>query len=93
MNASRHEIILWADDLLDNARRLAVTFTRCDDGTFVSAAARGWYYGGLEKAASLYRDAGLGLLAGRVEWLAKAENVRAAWAKFDRLNAGGCGVT
>lgn len=46
----------------------------------------------LTLAARHYRAAGLGLLAGRVEWLAKQSDPATAWAKFDRLNAGGCGV-
>ena len=57
------------------------------------------YWQVLNDADNAYRAAGLALLAGRVAFLARrvaefgdCENVRAAWAKFDRLNAGGCGV-
>lgn len=45
----------------------------------------------LHECAKTYRAAGLGLLAGRVEWLAKQPDPGAAWVKFDKL--GGCGVS
>jgi hypothetical protein len=48
----------------------------------------------LQAAYTFYLAAGLGMLAGRIRWLARQRgSVLDAWAKFDRLNAGGCGVT
>lgn len=57
------------------------------------------YWQWLNEADNAYRAAGLGLLAGRVAFLARRvaefgdrENAVDALGKFDRLNAGGCGV-
>jgi hypothetical protein len=52
----------------------------------------------LRAAASCYRNAGLGVLADRVTWLADSVTYHGGivvdeWAFFDRLNAGGCGVS
>ena len=58
----------------------------------------GWYecWECLGKAERLYRLGGLGVLAGRVAFMARRiaeyrqrENFHVAWARFDRLNAGG----
>ena len=80
-----------ADACVDEARKLVAR--HADE---LSARAVGWafptYMVHLTTACRLYRAAGLGLLAGRVRWLSQRENVVDAWAKFDRLNAGGCGV-
>lgn len=80
-----------ADACVDEARQLAAR--HADE---LSARAVGWvfptYMCYLTTANRLYRAAGLGLLAGRVRWLSQRDNVVDAWAKFDRLNAGGCGV-
>ena len=73
-----------ADAHLAEARHLAARRT--------AEIAERTYMRNLTMAYRLYRKAGLGLLAGRVRWLARRENVREAWAKFDKLNAGGCGV-
>ncbi len=69
------------------ARRTAEIAERTVDWAYPT------YMRNLTMAYRLYRKAGLGLLAGRVRWLTRRENVRDAWAKFDKLNAGGCGVT
>lgn len=61
-------------------------------GGFLPPAEKRLFIECLQACAAQYRDCGLGLLAGRVEWLAKQSNLGAAWVKFDRLNAGGCGV-
>lgn len=63
---------------------------------------QGWvyeYWQVLNEADNAYSAAGLGRLSGRVAFLARRvaefgelENVVDAWDKFDRLNAGGCGV-
>lgn len=57
------------------------------------------YWQSLNEADNAYRAAGLGLLAGRVAFLARRvaefgdrENAVDALGKFDRLNASGCGV-
>lgn len=80
----------WGDALLDNARDMARCYAAAD-GT-LAPHILATHRKRLRNAAEFYRDAGLGLLAGRVRWLAQRENVVDAWAKFDRLNAGGCGV-
>jgi hypothetical protein len=83
---------LWQADLhLRSARLLAVEHP---DWIYHRA---GWtdaeHARLLEGAYGFYLAAGLGLLAGRVRWLARQRgNVLDAWEKFDRLNAGGCGV-
>lgn len=80
----------WGDALLDNARDMARCYAAAD-GTLAPLIL--WQHRvRLLNAAGFYHDAGLGFFAGRVRWLAQRENVRDAWAKFDRLNAGGCGV-
>ncbi len=80
-----------ADAHLAEARRLAARRT-----AEITARVADWayptYMRHLTMAYRLYGKAGLGLLAGRVRWLAQRENVVDAWAKFDRLNAGACGV-
>ena len=80
-----------ADAYVAEARHLAARRT-----SEIDARKPDWayptYMRNLTLAYRLYRKAGLGLLAGRVRWLAQRENVVDAWAKLDRLNAGGCGV-
>jgi hypothetical protein len=69
-------------------------------GKHVADDGRWWdYWQALNDADNAYRAGGLGLLAGRVAFMARRvaelgerENVRDAWQRFDRLNAGGCGV-
>lgn len=80
----------WGDALVENARSMARCYTSADGSlaTHILATHRKR----LREAAALYRAAGLGLIAGRVWWLSQRDNVVDAWAKFDRLNAGGCGV-
>lgn len=83
--------LLWQADLyLRSARKIA---TEHPDWL---ESREGWahpeYDYKLRNAYQLYVAAGLGLLAGRVRWLAQRANVVDAWEKFDRLNAGGCGV-
>ena len=80
----------WGDALLDDARSMARCYADAD-GT-LALHVLSTHRMRLCSASRLYRDAGLGLLAGRVRWLSQRENVVDAWAKFDRLNAGGCGV-
>jgi hypothetical protein len=86
-------------DCADDAGQLsAQVVTRT--GKRVADDSRWWeYWQALNDASVAYESAGLGLLAGRVALMARRvaelgdrENVRDAWQKFDRLNAGGCGV-
>jgi hypothetical protein len=94
-----HERRLWnvrtADELLDAARD-AVTRHARPDGTLDAEAGR-WHLYRLRAAATCYRNAGLGVLADRVTWLADSVTYHGGgvvdeWRFFDRLNAGGCGV-
>ena len=89
--------------LIDAGDRLVALARRMAGGANADGEldAEAWwdYWQALNRASNAYRDAGLGLLAGRLDYMARRvaalgerENVRAAWAKFDRLNAGGCGV-
>jgi hypothetical protein len=41
----------------------------------------------LALAATIYRDVGFRLLAGRVSAIANNPNIEQAWQRFDRLNA------
>jgi hypothetical protein len=86
-------------DFVDDAGTLSPqVVTR--DGEHVADDGRWWdYWQALNDASVAYESAGLGLLAGRVAFMARRvaelrerENVRDAWQRFDRLNAGGCGV-
>jgi hypothetical protein len=68
-------------------------------GELTDSKARWEYWHDLYCACHCYQAAGLGLLAGRLTFMARRvaalgerEDVRTAWVKFDRLNAGGCGV-
>ncbi len=84
-----------ADELLDAARAVVARHAR-PDGTLDKRHA-GEHLHRVRAAAVLYRRAGLGLLAGRLHWLADAVtyhggNVVGEWASFDRLNADGCNV-
>jgi hypothetical protein len=105
----RNAALRFADRRLGEARRLADCADRAGHlsaqvvtrgGKFVVDDGRWWdYWQALNDASVAYESAGLGLLAGRVAFMARRvaelggrENVRDAWAKFDRLNAGGCGV-
>jgi hypothetical protein len=81
----------WGDALLDIARDMARCYADAD-GT-LAPHILATHRNRLRNAARCYRDAELGLLAGRVRWLSQRNNVADAWQKFDRLNAGGCGVT
>lgn len=90
MTASRTESLAWGDALLDEARSMARCYADADGR--LAEHIHGQHRRRLRATARYYRDAGLGLLAGRVAWLAQREHVVDAWAKFDRLNAGGCGV-
>jgi hypothetical protein len=88
----------WADFADDAGQLTAQVVTR--SGKLVSDDGFWWdYWQALDDASFAYKSAGLGLLAGRVAFMARRvaelgerENVRDAWQKFDRLNAGGCGV-
>jgi hypothetical protein len=87
--------IRTADELLDAARDAVKKHAR-PDGTLDADAGR-WHLYRLRAAASCYRNAGLGVLAERVTWLADSVTYHGGivvdeWAFFDRLNAGGCGV-
>ena len=90
MTTQRTEILALADALLGNARTMARCYADADGR--LAAHIRDTHSRRLRATAQHYRDAGLSLLAGRVAWLAQQENVVDAWEKFDRLNAGGCGV-
>jgi hypothetical protein len=90
MTTSRTESLAWADALLNEARSMAQCYA--DAAGRLAEHIHGQHRRRLRATARYYRDAGLGLLAGRVAWLASRENVVDAWQKFDRLNAGGCGV-
>jgi len=96
MPAERLATLRLADELLDAARAVVARHAR-PDGTLDGAHSRGQHLNRVRAAAVLYRRGGLGLLAGRLHWLADAVtyhdgNVVDEWASFDRLNAGGCGV-
>jgi hypothetical protein len=92
----RKSALSFADRRLGDARRAAALASdtgELPDGDW-------WdYWQALNDASVAYESAGLGLLAGRIAFMARRvaelgarENVHAAWQKFDRLNAGGCGV-
>jgi len=93
----RQALVEKGDRCVMEARQLAQTYA--SGHGFLP---QGWvyeYWQVLNDAGNAYRAAGLRLLAGRVAFLARrvaeygdCENVHVAWAKFDRLNAGGCGV-
>jgi hypothetical protein len=88
---ARWNNLQWGDALLDNARDMARCYAAAD-GT-LAPHMLATHRVRLRDAAQFFRDAGLGLLAGRLRWLAQRDNVVDAWKNFDRLNAGGCGVT
>jgi hypothetical protein len=84
--------------LIDAGDRLVALGRRMAGGANAAGEldAEAWwdYWHVLNQASNAYRDAGLGLLAGRLDYMARRvaalgerENVRAAWAKFDKLNA------
>jgi hypothetical protein len=84
-----------ADEMLDAARAVVARHA-CPDGT-LNKQQRWQHLHRVRAAAVLYRRVGLGLLAGRLHWLADNVayhdgNVVDEWALFDRLNTGGCGV-
>jgi hypothetical protein len=90
---NRRRIVAQADKRIEEARRMMVWANT--DGELPDA---GWYecWQCLADADNLYRLAGLGVLAGRVAFMARRiaeyrerENFHVAWARFDRLNAGG----
>ncbi len=100
----RNAAVRFADRRLGEARRMAdfaddtgqlsaQVVTRA--GKLLADDSRWWdYWQALNDASVAYESAGLGLLAGRVAFMARRvaelgdrENVRDAWQKFDRLNA------
>jgi len=94
----RANCIRRGDYAIAEARRLAYCYA--SEHGFLPQEQLGNYMGVLVAAEINYCAAGLGLLGGRVAFFARRvaqagdrENVRDAWRKFDRLNAGGCGVT
>jgi hypothetical protein len=94
----RHWLVESGDNRVAEARRLAGEQANADG--FLPEHWVYEYWQVLIAADNAYRAAGLGLLAGRIAFFARRvaefgerENVRDAWAKFDRLNAGGCGAT
>jgi hypothetical protein len=91
----RFATLRLADELLDAARAVVAAHAS-PDGTLGKEHQWQHLHRG-RAAAALYRRAGLGLLAGRLDWLVDAValhdgNATGEWASFDRLNAGGCGV-
>ena len=93
----RARLIERGDYLVAEARRMACRHS--SEHGFLPQEQSYGYWEVLNASDNAYRAAGLGLLAGRLAFLARRgaefgdlENVRDAWAKFDRLNAGGCGV-
>ncbi len=91
---NRLNALRWADEILDDARRIAKQHAghdgRLRDGMELDYISR------LVSAASGYRSAGLTLLSNRVYHFARraalygtSENVAEAWRQFDRLNADG----
>lgn len=93
---NRRAALSFADRRLAEARRLA---RRADAGGELPDGEWWDYWQALNDASFAYSSAGLGLLAGRVEFMARRaaalagqENVRATLAMFDRLNAGGGNV-
>ena len=90
--------IKWADAMLADAREMAATYAADPDHGFADYADPDCtechdpgecgdhvYVALIRDAANAYRRAGLGLLAGRVEYLADA--VPLAWTAFDEDNA------
>ena len=93
----RQSLVETADNRAAEARGLAASHANADG--FLPEHWVYEYWQLLNAADNAYRAAGLGLLAGRMAFFARRvaefgdrENVRLAWVKFDRLNAGGCGV-
>jgi len=88
-NVSRHRNLLLADSYLATARAIA----KAHPG-WIDDRSSNWAYSEhrrlLRAAYDFLVAAELGLLAGRVRWLAQASemNVTYAWSRFDRLNAG-----
>lgn len=87
MNVSRHQNLVLADAYLRAARAIAKAHPGWIDGR-----SSNWAYSEhrrlLRAAYDFLVAAELGLLAGRVRWLAQASemNVTYAWSRFDRLN-------
>jgi len=91
----RRRALAFADKRLQEAREIA------DRTDATGEVPEGWwhiYCDALAEAAAAYTLAGLGLLAGRVAFMARriallgaALNVRTEWQRFDRLN-GRCGA-
>jgi hypothetical protein len=88
---TRSGLIETGDRLVARARSMAGNANSGGEFNFGSKA-RWDYWCDLYCACYCYESAGLRLLAGRVRWLARQSDPGAAWVKFDRLNAGGCGV-
>ena len=93
----RAGLIARGDYFVAEARQLACCYA--SDRGFLPKILVHDYWRALDKAGIAYRHAGLGWLGGRVAFFARRvaqfgdrENVRDAWEKFDRINAGGCGV-
>lgn len=89
----RQRLVAQADKQIEQARRMTACANA--DGELPDGL---WYecWQHLNAADNGYRSAGLGLLAGRVAFMARRvaeyrerENFHVAWARFDRLNAGG----
>jgi len=94
----RARLIARGDYFVAEARQLACRHS--SEHGFLAQEQAYEYWEVLNAADNAYRAAGLGLLAGRLAFLARRvaefgdlENVRDAWRKFDQLNAGGRGVT
>jgi hypothetical protein len=89
----RDEKLAWADFHLEAARDMADFISMlADNGNSVPPHCFHTFTASMLEAAWNYRAAGLALLAGRVAYFARRTDVRAALEKFDRLNAGGCGI-
>lgn len=93
--AQRHrtKLVEEADNCLADARRMTAWANAAGE----LPDSYWWdFWQLLNTADQRYSLAGLGLLAGRVAFMARRvaelrerENVYAAWARFDKLNAGG----
>jgi len=95
MLSERLAALRLADEMLDAARAVVARHAR-PDGTLDKQYRRKHLHR-VRAAAVLYRRVGLGLLAGRLDWLADTVSHHCGnpvdeWGFFDRLNAGGCGV-
>jgi hypothetical protein len=90
VSVDRNEKLARADCYFNEARKMAVFIAQ---HTGVPQHCFELFTLCMVDAARHYRAAGLGLLAGRVAYFAYRNDVLSALDKFDRLNAGGCGVT